>query len=114
MSGGVIWEFQAGLQPFARITHPLKFEFGIAPGEAAALTERLQQRPPKFVIFDGYTERTYGAVLPALAGIVADRYELVVTVPGGGFPVRLYELRRDRGNAVRGLGLGVELPGSGR
>jgi len=114
MSGGVIWEFQAGLQPFARITHPLKFEFGIAPGEAAALTERLQQRPPKFVIFDGYTERTYGAVLPALACIVADRYELVVTVPGGGFPVRLYELRRDRGNAVRGLGLGVELPGSGR
>jgi 4-amino-4-deoxy-L-arabinose transferase-like glycosyltransferase len=94
ISGGIIWEFQASRQPFERITHPLRFEFGIAPDEAAALTERLRERPPKFIVFDGYTERTYGAVLPALAQIVGDRYELVVTVPGGRYPVRLYELRQ--------------------
>ena len=94
ISGGLIWEFQANRQPFQRITHPLRFEFGIAPDEAAALTERIQERPPKFIVFDGYTERTYGAVLPALAQIVGDRYELVVTVPGGWYPVRLYELRQ--------------------
>lgn len=93
ISGGVIWEFQANRQPFERITHPLRFEFGIAPGEAAALTDRIRKRPPRFVIFDGYTERTYGAVLPAIAQVVGDRYELVVTVPGGAYPVRLYELR---------------------
>ncbi len=94
ISGGVIWEFQANRQPFQRITHPLRFEFGIGPDEAAALTDRVKERPPKFIVFDGYTERTYGAVLPALAQIVSDRYELVVTVPGGRYTVRLYELRQ--------------------
>jgi len=89
----VIWEYQAGLQPFARLTHPLKFEFGITPREAEALTRRLRTTPPRFVVFDGYTERTYGRVLPVLADVVKDRYELVATAAGGEFPVRLYQLR---------------------
>jgi len=94
ISGGVIWEFQAGLQPFERITHPLKLEFGMAPDDAAALAARIEARPPKFFVLDGYTERSYGAVLPDLAQIVSDRYEHVVTVSGGIYPVRLYELRK--------------------
>jgi len=93
VSGAVIWEFHAGLQPFQRITHPLKFEFGITAGESAALTERLRTDPPRFVVFDGYTERTYDAVLPVLSDVVRDRYQLVVSVPGGVYPVRLYQLR---------------------
>ena len=93
LSGAVIWEYQAGLQPFARLTHPLKFEFGITPREAEALTRRLRTTPPRFVVFDGYTERTYGRVLPVLADVVKDRYELVATAAGGEFPVRLYQLR---------------------
>jgi 4-amino-4-deoxy-L-arabinose transferase-like glycosyltransferase len=94
ISGGVIWAFQAGLQPFAGITHPLRFQFGISPGEAAALSSRLQATPPRFIIFDGYTERTYGAVLPDFAQIVSDRYEPVMTLRGGQYPVRLYQLRK--------------------
>ena len=96
ISGAVIWEFQAGLQPFERITHPLKFEFGIPTAELAALTERLRTTPPRFVVFDGYTEKTYGAVLPVLADVVENRYQLVVSVPGGWYPVRLYQLRTDQ------------------
>lgn len=93
LSGAVIWEFHAGRQPFQRITHPLKFEFGITAAESAALTERLRRDPPRFVVFDGYTERTYDAVLPVLSDVVRDRYQLVVSVPGGVYPVRLYQLR---------------------
>jgi 4-amino-4-deoxy-L-arabinose transferase-like glycosyltransferase len=93
VSGAVIWEFQADRQPFQGITHPLKFEFGIGAAEAAALTERLHMKPPRFVVFDGYTELTYGAVLPALADLIRDRYQLVLTASGGVFPVRLYQLR---------------------
>jgi len=44
-------------------------------------------------VFDGYTERTYGRVLPVLADVVKDRYELVATAAGGDVPVRLYQLR---------------------
>jgi len=98
ISGGVIWEFQAGLQPFAGITHPLRFQFGISPQEAAALTSRLKATPPKFIIFDGYTERTYAAVLPDFGQLVSDRYDPVMTVRGGRYPVRLYELRTASGS----------------
>jgi 4-amino-4-deoxy-L-arabinose transferase-like glycosyltransferase len=95
ISGGVIWEFQAGLEPFDRITHPLRFEFGMSLEDAAALADRLKARPPRFIILDGYTERSYGAVLPDLARIVSEGYDSVVTVRGGVgmYAVRLYELR---------------------
>lgn len=93
LSGGVIWEFQAGLEPFGRITHPLRFEFGIGPSEAVALAARMDAAPPRFIVFDGYTERTYGALLPDLGQVVRNRYDLVATARGGVWPVRLYQLR---------------------
>jgi hypothetical protein len=93
LSGAVMWEFHAGLQPFQRITHPLKFEFGLSAARSDTLTELIRTRPPKFIVFDGYTEKTYGAVVPALADMVKDHYQLVVSLPGGRYPVQLYQLR---------------------
>jgi hypothetical protein len=93
LSGGVIWEFQSNRQPFARITHPLRFEFGIAPRDFDRLTERLRTTPPRFVVYDGYTERTHGRVLPILADVVRDRYQLVATAGEGEYAARLYEIR---------------------
>ena len=93
ISGAVIWELQAGRQPFARVTHPLKFEFGIELREFDRLTERLRTTPPRFVVFDGYTERTYARVLPVLAEVVRDRYEPIATTSAGYYQVRLYQLR---------------------
>jgi len=91
----VIWEFQAGRESFARITHPLKFEFGISPGEFERLTQRLRTSPPRFVIIDGYTQRTWGRVLPVLGEVVRDRYDLIATTSAGYYQVRLYQLREE-------------------
>jgi hypothetical protein len=93
ISGGLIWEFQAGLQPFQRITHPLKFEFGLPAEQAADLDARIKARPPRFIVLDGYTQHSYGTVVPDLAQVISDRYEQIVTVPGGKYPVQLYQLR---------------------
>jgi len=95
VSGAVIWEFQAGRESFARITHPLKFEFGISPGEFERLTQRLRTSPPRFVIIDGYTQRTWGRVLPVLGEVVRDRYDLIATTSAGYYQVRLYQLREE-------------------
>ena len=93
ISGGLIWEFQAGLQPFQRITHPLKFEFGLPAEQAADLDARIKATPPRFIVLDGYTQHSYGTVVPDLAQVISDRYEQIVTVPGGKYPVQLYQLR---------------------
>jgi len=84
---------QAGLQPFQRITHPLKFEFGLPAEQAADLDARIKATPPRFIVLDGYTQHSYGTVVPDLAQVISDRYEQIVTVPGGKYPVQLYQLR---------------------
>ena len=93
MSGAVIWELEAGRRPFANVTHPLGFLLGNAAGEPERLARELATAPPRFVVLDGYTERTYGLLLPGLIQTLADRYRLVADLPGLHFPVRVYQLR---------------------
>jgi hypothetical protein len=93
MSGGVIWELEAGRRPFANVTHPLGFMLGNSAGEPERLARELITTPPRFVVFDGYTERTYGLLLPRLGETLAERYQLVADLPGLHYPVRVYQLR---------------------
>jgi 4-amino-4-deoxy-L-arabinose transferase-like glycosyltransferase len=93
MSGAVIWELEAGRRPFANVTHPLGFMLGNAGGEPERLARELVTTPPRFVVFDGYTERTYGLLLPRLGETLAERYQLVADLPGLHYPVRVYQLR---------------------
>ena len=95
MSGAVIWELQADRQPFANISHPLEFMYGLPPDESATLASRLTRRPPRFVVLDGYTERSYGAVLPNLPRVLEQRYVVVDSAFGSYYPVRVYRLRDD-------------------
>ncbi len=93
MSGAVIWELEAGRRPFANVTHPLGFLLGNSAGEPERLARELVTAPPRFVVLDGYTERTYGLLLPRLEETLAERYQLVADLPGLHFPVRVYQLR---------------------
>lgn len=93
LSGALIWELESNLRPFANVTHPLGFLLRVRPDQSAALTERLDTSPPRFVIMDGYTQRTYGRAVPGLADILAERYSLDTIVAGSTFPVMLYHLR---------------------
>lgn len=93
VSGAVIWEFNAGLLPFERISHPLQFLFGLTPPESAGLGRQLAASPPAFIVLDGYTEQTYGAVVPGFDRFLRERYALVDSAGPADYPVRLFERR---------------------
>ncbi len=94
ISGAVIWEFQSGRQPFARITHPLGFMGQSTPEMSERIMTRLHERLPRMIVLDGYTERTYLAGVPALETLLRASYRLVhqVTSPVRR-PVTVYVLQ---------------------
>jgi 4-amino-4-deoxy-L-arabinose transferase-like glycosyltransferase len=95
ISGAVIWEFQADREPFAHISHPVGLPSDLEPAQLAALASRWTTRPPRFVVLDGYTEQTYGVVVPGLQRDLEKRYALVDSAAGSRYPVRVYQLRSD-------------------
>ncbi|MFW6193866.1 MAG: hypothetical protein ACOC83_10310, partial [Gemmatimonadota bacterium] len=89
-SGGVIWEFQAGRKPFARVTHPLVLRSGAGRSERDRLRRKLLSSPPGAVVTDGYTEQTYFRVLPEMEGLLDREFDHVATITGSRFPVRIH------------------------
>jgi hypothetical protein len=92
MSGGVIWELQAKRRPFLDITHPLRFSHYIEAEEKEALKRAILTHPPKVVILDGYTERTYFRHISWLTDFLHARYDLVNTAGPAKHPVEVYQL----------------------
>jgi hypothetical protein len=92
MSGGVIWELQASRRPFRMISHPLQFEYGMTQEERVMIEQALLTRPPKAIVVDGYTEKTYFRA-PQLAELVDARYQLERSAGPAVFPVKLYRLK---------------------
>ena len=93
MSGGVIWEFQADRRPIANISHPSVFILGMSRADAELVEAQLATRPPRFIVLDGFTERTYGANLPDFDRVLQQQYALEMNLTGSSFPVRVYRLR---------------------
>jgi 4-amino-4-deoxy-L-arabinose transferase-like glycosyltransferase len=92
ISGGVIWELQASRRPFQMISHPMVLEYRITQEQRAVLEEAIMTRPPKAIILDGYTEKTYMR-LPRLTEFVEARYQFESAAGPAVFPVRLYLLK---------------------
>jgi len=90
LSGAVIWEFETGRQPFARVTHPLGFDIDFSREDAERLVGQFIRRPPKLVVVDGYTEKTYFQYMPQLRPLIAAAYAPVATVAGSKYPVTVY------------------------
>lgn len=95
MSGAVIWELQAARRPFHMVSHPLHFMFDIPEEQRQALILALSTHPPKVIILDGYTEKTYIRQIPSILELLRDKYELAATGEPAKFPVRVYQLRED-------------------
>ncbi len=94
LSGAVIWEFEADRHPFMRISHPLQFEKRVHATWARKVSERLAAAPPRVVVLDGYTERTYLRCFPQLRAALATRYAPAGDpVTGSRHPVQVYVLR---------------------
>jgi 4-amino-4-deoxy-L-arabinose transferase-like glycosyltransferase len=93
MSGAVIWELQANRRPFNLISHPLRFLYGIEDQERADIIHHIKLQPPKVIILDGYTEKTYIKYIPLLNEILMKRYELKMTAGPAKYPIRLFKLK---------------------
>jgi hypothetical protein len=95
ISGAVIWEFQALRRPFGMVSHPFGLEFA-TKDEKAAIGRAVAMRPPKVIILDGWTERLYVRHVPALTGLLAERYRVVPIAGPGSFPVSVYLRNEER------------------
>ncbi|HWP93497.1 MAG TPA: glycosyltransferase family 39 protein [Thermodesulfobacteriota bacterium] len=92
ISGAAIWEFVSNRKPFMNQTHPLVYLYGIPEGELKDLEWKLSEDPPKFIILDGYTERTYLKQVSKLKVVMDEKYELKKVIDGSRYPVKIYEL----------------------
>lgn len=92
MSGAVIWAVAANRPPFMMIAHPLAFDHGAPPEEAARMRASLDSAPPRLIVLDGYTNRTFLSYLDPDGELLATRYKLDKVFSGSRYPVKVYEL----------------------
>jgi 4-amino-4-deoxy-L-arabinose transferase-like glycosyltransferase len=93
LSGGVIWELQAGRRPFMNTSHPLSFRNAFSDQVASSVRRRLAERPPSVIVLDGRTEQTYMAVVPGLHSILETSYARTLTVESETrYPIEVYRL----------------------
>lgn len=93
MSGAVIWEFSALRKPFQMISHPLAFMNTMPEQLKNQLRLAAEQSPPKVIILDGYTERTYFRQIPWFREPLQTKYKLVTTWGPAKYPVKVYQLQ---------------------
>ncbi|MGQ9851839.1 MAG: ArnT family glycosyltransferase [Candidatus Oleimicrobiaceae bacterium] len=89
LSGGQIWTFAAGLHCFLDITHTL----GLLYVPESTMERAFAERPPQFIIMDGYTEKRTSPHAQLLAGKLQGQYGNVAAVTGSLYPVLVYRLR---------------------
>ncbi len=92
LSGAVVWALAAHRHPFLKISHPLGLLADFDQEERAKIEAGLARRPPRIVVLDGYTEKTFGRRLPELEALIARSYREVASFDGARFPVRVYRL----------------------
>ena len=92
MYGEVIWELHSNRRPFMNKSHPLAYRGSIPEEEAKKMEWGLAKNPPRFIILDGYTEKTYLRQINKLQEIMDERYKLKKVVEGSRYPVKIYGL----------------------
>lgn len=91
LSGGQIWAFAAGLDCFLNITHTL----GLLYIPESTMQRAFSERPPEFIVMDGYTEKRTLPHASLLAGKMTALYEKVAIVQGSQYPVSIFRLRAE-------------------
>lgn len=93
ISGAIIWELESNRKPFMNQTHPLGYESGISDGKLKNIDRYLFIHKPRFIVLDGYTERTYLRYVVKLQSVMNEEYQLKRVISGSRYPVKIYELR---------------------
>ncbi len=92
LSGAVIWELESRRKPFMLISHPLGMAFTMPKDKKKAMQQEMEEHPPRVVILDGYTEKTYIKQFPFLAEILEGQYELMIIIKPAMYPIKIYRL----------------------
>ena len=90
MSGGVVWEFAAGRHPFLMISHPLIYRDRMPAEDKEVVGKALRDSPPKVIVKDGYTEKTYFQHFSWIDDLLNQRYSVYRTIGTARFPVSVY------------------------
>jgi 4-amino-4-deoxy-L-arabinose transferase-like glycosyltransferase len=90
MSGGLIWEFEAGRHPFLMISHPLIYIHGMDVSDKQQVERTLRDSPPKVIVKDGYTEKTYFRHFPWIPELLKQRYSVFHGAGPSRYPVSVY------------------------
>ena len=91
LSGGTIWTFESGLQPYLNVPHPTEF----FKHKYANFEAMLQNKPPQYIILDGYTKRKFARYWPFIQEQLQMRYERVKTSGGSKYVVEVFRIKPD-------------------
>jgi hypothetical protein len=90
MSGAVIWEFESNRKPFAMISHPSTYQFGMPEEVTLKIEQEMQKRPPQIIVLDSYTEKIYFLHLNWLQNFLDKEYELILENNEAKYPLRVF------------------------
>ena len=93
MSGAMIWTLETNTRPFMNITHPLGFLRKMPEDQIKEVEYQMEHDKPKFIVLDGYTEKTYLRHVTKIHDVMNASYVLKKEVCGFWYPVKVYELK---------------------
>ena len=97
MSGAVIWEFESNRKPFAMISHPSTYQYGMPEEVTSKIEQEMKKRPPQIIVLDSYTEKIYLLHLKWLQNVLDKEYELILENDEAKYPLRVFRHFGPRG-----------------
>lgn len=91
LSGGMVWTYAAGMQPYERISHPTIYFMKYDSGFAARFTAH----PPAFIILDGYTEKKFSRYRDFIQGALTREYYKAGEAGERKHPVEVWHLQEE-------------------
>ncbi len=94
LSGGMIWTFESGFLAWQRVAHPTEF----LKKKDKDFQADFSQKPPTFIIFDGYTGRKFARYMEFLNDEIERHYEKIALVYGSRDHLEIYKRKHDFGS----------------
>ncbi len=86
LSGGMIWTFESGLNPYRGVSHPTQF----LKKETDDFQTEFQANRPEYIILDGYTQRKLSRYWNFIQEEMEKYYSEIARIEGSQYPVRIY------------------------
>ena len=89
LSGGMVWTYAAGMQPYDKVSHPTLFMMKYDRDFAS----RFDANPPAFIILDGYTQKKFNRYWPFIESRLHEHYYRLESVTGSKGAVEVWRLQ---------------------